>query len=207
MESVNEHWVELTKAFKTLTDEEVRNNWVQYGHPDGKQSFTIGIALPKFLIQQGNGKYVLVVYGALLGVLLPFLVGSWWYGTQSMTKDKVLIPSAGNLFKEYDGDMAEGGVVGALSSGEEYKNLLKENGGEGGSATVEQKILAEGRPTPLISGMTVRDKNKLKDMDDGARRKVLALLWAYMGRVELDDATLNDRTLRQDEIVIPLTAL
>lgn len=202
MESVNQHWVELTKAFKTLTDEEVRNNWIQYGHPDGKQSFTIGIALPKFLIQQGNGKYVLVIYGALLGVLLPFLVGSWWYGTQSMTKEKILIPSAGNLFKEYEGDMPEGAVVGALSSGEEYKDILKGNAAEGESAKVEQKILAEGQATPPISGMTVKDRNKLKDMDDGARRKVLGLLWAYMGRVELDDATLNDRTLRQDEIAV-----
>src|SRR5947207_3218496 len=83
-ESLNEYFVELTKAYKALTDEEVRNNYIQYGHPDGKQSFSIGIALPQLIVAEGNGKYVLLVYGILLGVLLPYVVGTWWYGTQRM---------------------------------------------------------------------------------------------------------------------------
>src|SRR3954453_15735546 len=91
MDMLNERFVELTKAYKALTDEEVRNNFLQYGHPDGKQSFSMGIALPKFIVQQGSGKYVLLFYGILLGVLLPYTVGKWWYGTQALTKDKVLV--------------------------------------------------------------------------------------------------------------------
>ena len=31
----------------------------------------------------------------------------------------------------------------------------------------------------------------LNDLSDPARRKILALLWAYMGRVDLGDDTLN----------------
>lgn len=77
METINEYWVEVSKAFKALTDEEIRNNYIQFGHPDGKQSFSIGIALPKFIVTDGNGKYVLLVYGLLLGVLLPYVVGKW----------------------------------------------------------------------------------------------------------------------------------
>ena len=69
--------MEVSKAFKALTDEEIRNNYIQYGHPDGKQGFSIGIALPKFIINEGSGKYVLLVYGLLLGVLLPYLVGAY----------------------------------------------------------------------------------------------------------------------------------
>jgi preprotein translocase subunit Sec63 len=30
-----EKFKELTKAYKALTDEEARNNWKEYGNPDG----------------------------------------------------------------------------------------------------------------------------------------------------------------------------
>jgi translocation protein SEC63 len=192
IETLNDYFVELTKAYKALTDEEIRNNFQQYGHPDGKQSFSIGIALPQFMIADGNGKYVLIVYAGLLGVLLPYLVGSWWYGTQAMSKEKVLIESANNLFQEYDDEMKEGDVVSALSTGIEYLKMLKGNKADSGLDRVESRILADGETTPLAGGLSVKDRRKLEELDGGVRRKALALLWAYLGRVELDDDALNE---------------
>ena len=58
--------------------------------------------MPKFIVSEGAGKYVILVYAVLLGVLLPYLVGSGWYSTQRMSKGKVLIESANNLFREYE---------------------------------------------------------------------------------------------------------
>jgi translocation protein SEC63 len=43
IEMLNDRFVEISKAYKALTDEEIRNNYIQFGHPDGKQSFSIGI--------------------------------------------------------------------------------------------------------------------------------------------------------------------
>ncbi|KAF2231001.1 hypothetical protein EV356DRAFT_491092 [Viridothelium virens] len=192
IETINDEWVDITKAFKTLTDEEIRNNYLQYGHPDGKQSFSIGIALPQFIVTEGNGKYVLLLYGALLGVLLPYLVGRWWYGTQRVTREKVLVSTAGKLFREYNEEIDAGGVIGALSAGDEYQEALKGNKAELGLNTVEKKITAKGQSTPMISGMAEKDRDKLQDLEGGLRRKILALLWAYLGRVELDDRTLDD---------------
>ncbi|TVY56293.1 Translocation protein sec63 [Lachnellula cervina] len=191
LESINDYYVELVKAYKALTDEEIRNNFIQFGHPDGKQSFSIGIALPKFIVTDGNGKYVILVYAALLGVLLPYLVGSWWYGTQRMSKEKVLIESANNLFREYDEGLEEGGIVSALSTGLEFQNALKGDKAESGLGKLESRILAEGTATPLAGGLSAKDRTVLEDLDGGARRKALALLWAYLGRVELDDPALN----------------
>lgn len=191
LEDVTSYYVEISKAYKALTDEEIRNNYIQYGHPDGKQSFSIGIALPKFIITDGNGKYVLLVYGLLLGVLLPYIVGKWWYGTQTKTKERVLVASAGNLFKEYKDDITEGGVVAALTSGEEYKEFLKGNKVDAGLSRVEQAILEEVEETTTAAGLTLKDRKKLDGLD-GVRRKTLALLWAYLGRIELGDLTLND---------------
>ncbi len=191
MESVNDHWVQLSKAYKALTDEEVRNNFIQYGHPDGKQSFSIGIALPKFIITDGNGKYVLLVYGLLLGVLLPYVVGKWWYGTQRMTREKVLIASAGKLFREFDDAMDDGDVVAALSCAEEFKDVLRGNEADSGIAKIEQIITEEVDLGPNAAAITKKDLEKLRGFD-GLRRKVLALLWAYLERKRIDGSTLDD---------------
>lgn len=188
---MNDFFVELTKAYKALTDEDIRNNYQQYGHPDGKQSFSIGIALPKFIISDGNGKYVVLVYAALLGVLLPYLVGSWWYGTQAMSKEKVLIESANNLFREYEEGITEGGIVTAVSTGVEFQKTLKGDKADLGLSKLESRILAEGDVAPLSGGLSAKDREKLRDLDGGVRRKALGLLWAYLGRVELDDEALN----------------
>jgi translocation protein SEC63 len=191
LESLNDYFVELTKAYKALTDEDIRNNYIQFGHPDGKQSFSIGIALPKFIVTDGNGKYVILVYAALLGVLLPYLVGSWWYGTQRMSKEKVLIESANNLFREYEEGITEGGIIGALSTGLEYNQALKGEKADSGLGKLESRIFAEGDETSFARGLSLKDKTKLEDLEGGVRRKALGLLWAYLGRVELDDTSLN----------------
>lgn len=194
VESLSDHFVDLTKAYKALTDEEVRNNYIQYGHPDGKQSLSIGIALPQFIVTEGNGKYVLLLYGLLLGVLLPYVVGTWWYGTQRYTKEKVLVATAGNLFREYKKNLSVGRIITALSTGEEYNQMLSGRA-ESGLATVEKKVLAEAENGDDACGLPKEDAQLLKQLDNMSRRKALALLWAYLTRVELDDPTLDSGML------------
>ena len=203
VESLNDHYVELTKAYQALTDEEVRNNYIQYGHPDGKQSFSIGIALPQWLVTEGSGKYVLLVYAVLLGVILPYMVGKWWYGTQKLTKEKVLIASAGNIFREYDNEQGETGVIGALSTGEEFNEVFTGHKAENGLSKLEQKVLGEA-DSVVSQVLTKKDRQKLDDLEDSRRRKVLTLLWAYLGRVELDDEALNDEKFEVAPIAIRL---
>jgi translocation protein SEC63 len=191
--------VELTKAYKALTDEEIRNNYLQYGHPDGKQSFSIGIALPKLIVMEGNGKYVLLVYGALLGVLLPYIVGKWWYGSQRYTKERVLVASAGNIFREYKDDITDGGIVSALSSGEEFKDMLKGAQAESGLAKLEKNVLAD-----KWAFLSPKDRETIKQMDNTTRRKALALLWAYLGRIDLGDPTLDAEKYEAAPIALSL---
>lgn len=184
MDDVNDRWVEMTKAYKALTDEEIRNNYLQYGNPDGRQSTSIGIALPKWMVEEGNRWFVVAFYGVLLGIILPYTLGKWWYGTQALTKDKVLHASAGNLFREWKEDISEGEVVAATSVGEEFKDALKGARSDAGAAKVETKVLNN-------SALTETDKNRLKAIEDPVRRKTLALLWAYLARIDLEDAELE----------------
>ncbi|KAI9890266.1 MAG: secretory subunit [Vezdaea aestivalis] len=205
VESLNDLYVEMTKAYKALTDEEVRNNYMQFGHPDGKQSFSIGIALPTFIITDGNGKYVLLVYGLLLGVLLPYVVGKWWYGTQKVTKEKVLIASAGNMFREYNDEITERGILKALSSGEEFKDVLKGDKAEDRAPGIERKVLEDGPTSEQSAGGLVRsDRNALENIQEGARRKVLSLLWAYVSRTNLDGSTSDDEKYEVAPIALAL---
>jgi translocation protein SEC63 len=185
MEMLNDRWVDMSKAYSALLDEEVRNNWMQYGHPDGKQSFSIGIALPKLMVTEGNGKYVLLFYALVLGVGLPYIVGKWWYGTQALTKDGVIIASAGKMFKEYKEEITVGGVAAATSTGEEFQQLLKGSKADAGLSRIEKIVVAAD------TRLSDRDRLQLKEVEDPLRRKVLALLWAYLARVDLGDATLE----------------
>ncbi|GFY83312.1 DnaJ / Sec63 Brl domains-containing protein [Actinidia rufa] len=47
----NKYFVEsISKAYQALTDPISRENFEKYGHPDGRQGFQMGIALPQFLL-------------------------------------------------------------------------------------------------------------------------------------------------------------
>lgn len=188
IESINDEWVEIVKAYKALTDEEIRNNFIQYGNPDGRQSTSFGIALPQFLVAEGSGKYVLVFYGVLLGIGLPWLVGKWWYGSQKMTRERVLVTTAGNMFREYKESMDGGDVVGAVSSAMEYHDILSGAKADNGLGKLEKKLLTSDS---VDLAMLPKDKKKLEDLDDAVRRKSLALVWAYLARLDLDDRTLE----------------
>jgi translocation protein SEC63 len=195
LESVNEHWVEITKAFKALTDEEVRRNFLEYGHPDGKQSFSIGIALPQFLVTDGNGKYILIFYLGLLAIVLPYFVGSWWYGSQKKTKEGILVNSAGTLFQAYNENVCSMEIVEAVSGGDEFKELLAGDKADSGLSKIEQRVLAPGDISPYAPGLSAINRQSVLDMDEGAQRKALALILAYLGRVEFNDQTLDDGTV------------
>ncbi|OCT49861.1 putative protein translocation complex component (Npl1) [Cladophialophora carrionii] len=184
IDDVNSRWIEMTKAYKALTDEDIRNNYLLYGNPDGRQSTSIGIALPKWMVEEGNRWFVVAFYGILLGILLPYTLGKWWYGTQALTKDKVLHASAGNLFREWKEDISEGGVVAATSVGQEFTETLKGARSDAGAAKVESKVLNS-------TVLTEADKLRLKSIDDPVRRKTLALLWAYLARIDLEDPELE----------------
>jgi translocation protein SEC63 len=151
----------------------------------------MGIALPKFLVEEGYGKYTLIFYLALLGIFLPYVAGKWWYGTQKTTKDGIYVNSAGTLVREYKEDMSEGDIITTVSGGEEFNELWNEDEADVSLARIESKILAEGELSQYAGGLSLSDKTKLLDMSEEDRRKVLALLWAYLGRVDLGDEKTN----------------
>ncbi|KAJ1151958.1 hypothetical protein NDU88_004737 [Pleurodeles waltl] len=84
-------FMRIAKAYAALTDEESRKNWEEYGNPDGPQAINFGIALPAWIVDQKNSMLVLLVYGLAFMVILPVVVGSWWYRSIRYSGDQILI--------------------------------------------------------------------------------------------------------------------
>lgn len=122
LESVNEYFVELTKAYKSLTDETIRKNWELYGHPDGRQEVSMGIAIPKWVVEGKNKFYVLLGYCVVIGGLLPVIVGRWWFGKKIKTKDGVFTRTADVFFKGLKEDSTIDAMVEKLGEVLEWES-------------------------------------------------------------------------------------
>lgn len=84
-------FMKISKAHEALTDDESRRNWEMYGDPNGPQATHFGIALPAWIVDQKNSMLVLLVYGLAFMVILPVVVGSWWYKSIRYSGDQILI--------------------------------------------------------------------------------------------------------------------
>ena len=169
----------------------MRNNFLEYGHPDGKQTTAIKIALPMAIISESYGHFLILFYFLAFGITLPYIVGSWWYGTLRRSKENVLMESSNRIFLEYDDKANEASVIAALSTGQEFEELLLGDKAESGLAKVESRVTAPAPSsvaspsTTTVAGLTAGDCDKLSNLDSGVRRKVLSLFWAHLGRTPL----------------------
>ncbi|CAF3403353.1 unnamed protein product [Rotaria sp. Silwood1] len=69
-----EQFKEIAKAYKTLTNEEAKENWKKYGNPDGLGVTRFGIVLPKWLVDHHNSIFVLLIYTGVFMIVLPVIV-------------------------------------------------------------------------------------------------------------------------------------
>ncbi|KAI5954316.1 SEC63 [Candida jiufengensis] len=100
-QKMEQEYIRLTSAYKALTDEVTRENFIRYGHPDGEQPITHGIALPQFLVEGKYSSIVVLIYFILIGILLPVIVGKWWNNVKSHTKKGLHINTAGKFVRKF----------------------------------------------------------------------------------------------------------
>ncbi|KAJ8143846.1 hypothetical protein OY671_003045 [Metschnikowia pulcherrima] len=91
---MEEAFIRINLAYKALTDDVTKENLRLYGHPDGPQDISHGIAIPKFLVEGKYSSLMIVVYFLLIGVVLPFVVGTWWNNVKSVTKKGLYVDTA-----------------------------------------------------------------------------------------------------------------
>lgn len=88
--SAEEKYIQIRKAHDTLTDPEKRAVWERYGNPDGPQSFSVGIALPSFLVEKKNSVFVLAIYVVFLVIIFPTIAICFWQRQKSTAHNELL---------------------------------------------------------------------------------------------------------------------
>ncbi|KAF9069774.1 DnaJ-domain-containing protein [Rhodocollybia butyracea] len=187
IEEIQNHFVDLTKAYKSLTDETIRENLRKYGNPDGPQQTAIGIALPKWIVESKNNVWVLGVYGLIFGGALPTLVGRWWFGSRQKTKDGINASSAATFFKSLKEDSTMEDVVGTL--GKAYKRELPQSKGK------PEDVAELDRLEKNIILLAPRQWEKLQSFldtsKDSGHRKAMILLYAHLLRINVESSSLQ----------------
>lgn len=185
VEDIANHFVDITKAYKSLTDETIRRNWELFGHPDGRQEVSMGIALPKWIIEGKNNIWVLGVYGILFGGALPTLVGRWWFGNRQKTKDGINVKTAAAFFKALTDNSGMNEVVGAL--GKAYRWETTWAGNAVGLEELERQI----DETMGLQWREVRDLVAPGGKCEGTEQRALVLLYAHFLRLKISNEALK----------------
>ncbi|RKP07186.1 Sec63 Brl domain-containing protein [Thamnocephalis sphaerospora] len=178
-------FVEITKAYKVLTDDEIRKNYEEWGHPDGRQAFTMGIALPPWLIEGGSSHFVLLAYVALFGGLLPFVVGRWWYKSRRYTKDQIMNQTMALFFKEMRDTTNVKGLIDIMSASTEF---AEECAWRPSDDDAVPKLVA--RVKAAAEARSERFARSKKFITPTAY-KASALLYAHIYRVAVADPSLR----------------
>ncbi|KIM62777.1 hypothetical protein SCLCIDRAFT_1175485 [Scleroderma citrinum Foug A] len=180
MEEIEKRFVDITKAYKALTDETIRRNYELYGHPDGKQEMSMGIAIPSWIVESKNNIWVLGLYGLLVGGVLPSMVGRWWFGNRGRTKDGVSAKTAESFWK---------GLTEASGLNEVGKVLVNAFKHEKGSKAGGDLRNVEKE----IEKRTGKEWSELKMTFEGDEKstRALVLLYAHFLRLELGSTPLQ----------------
>ncbi|KAI3642877.1 hypothetical protein MP228_012432 [Amoeboaphelidium protococcarum] len=126
-EEAAETFIQISKAYKTLTDETTRKNWEEWGHPDGRQSisFSYGIALPAWMVSPSGEIYVLIVYALMFGLGLPLLVNKWWSHSKSYSREGILNMTMSVMFQEMkEQDVSFKRLIEILCCAVEFKEFV-----------------------------------------------------------------------------------
>ena len=69
----------VAKAYKALTDQQARENFKKFGHPDGRQAMEISVALPNWFFNKDKDAQPIILLSLLLGgIVLPLGWAAWW---------------------------------------------------------------------------------------------------------------------------------
>ncbi|KAL1927466.1 hypothetical protein VTP01DRAFT_3703 [Rhizomucor pusillus] len=177
-----ERFIQISKAYQVLTDEEVRKNYEMYGHPDGKQSFSMGVALPKNLVEGSNSRIVLAFYACIFGLGLPYYIARWWYNSRRHTKDRILNATMRSFVKELKENAEFKDLVQIVAGAQEFREntpLLP--------ADVELLRAIDSTIKEELENKFGEKYEIANESVPGYRRKARTLLFAHLLRIDFNN--------------------
>ncbi|KAF9406821.1 secretory subunit, partial [Podila epigama] len=185
-EQADAKMAEINKAYETLTDDQTRENWEKYGHPDGsRSSMTMSIALPPWLVEAHNNFWVLAAYGIVCGLMLPYFIGKWWYRSGNYTKDKIRTKTMGIFFKQLKETTNAKEIVEILALADEFKEDI--------ASRPSDEASLEALGVAVNAALEKKNGEKFaytKKTTAPASLKVLTLLYAHTLSVPVEDKDL-----------------
>uniref|UniRef100_A0A914L6R0 J domain-containing protein n=1 Tax=Meloidogyne incognita TaxID=6306 RepID=A0A914L6R0_MELIC len=176
----------IVKAYKALTDEESRENWRLYGNPDGPKATTFGIALPKWIVSEQYGNWVLALYTLVFMIVLPVGVGMWWYNSIKYSADKVLLETSRlyGHFLQKTPNMQINRIIMVLAGSFEFCKKLN-------TEIVERE--SDDKEIPIVM-------RELKNLGEKRKEQILSLPWSIKARTLLH-AYLTRITLPSEHLM------
>lgn len=84
-------FIQITKAYGSLTDETSKRNYEKYGNPDGPTGTKVGIGLPRFLLEKDNHFIILSLFFFLLLFVVPVTFICYYQRTKNYAANGVML--------------------------------------------------------------------------------------------------------------------
>ncbi|WVO13402.1 hypothetical protein L204_101017 [Cryptococcus depauperatus] len=203
-EEAEEKYIEITKAYKSLTDEVTRDNLAKYGNPDGPQQREDKIAIPQWVIEGSNGLWILAAYGLVLGGGIPWIVGRWWFTQRRLTRDNILNATAEHFFHGLAEDtdfinliaLLAGSLEVAAAIGAKTDKKTKKARQLKTEELVKTVEMVRAESVVLQDDPLMKEESKVA-VKSGVDKRARALILAHLLRIEIEDADL-----RADQLTI-----
>ncbi|XP_033739797.1 translocation protein SEC63 homolog isoform X2 [Pecten maximus] len=179
-------FMKIAKAYAALTDEDTKENWEKHGNPDGPGVVRFGIALPKWIVERENSMLVLAAYGLIFMIILPVVVGIWWYRSIKFSKDQVLLDTTRlyYFFFQKAPNMMLKRCIMVLGASFEFDKFHNKE-------VIERPSDNEEVPQLIKRLPHLDEKNKEKPLCFPYSVKARALLHAHFTRLDLQSSTLE----------------
>ena len=186
-------FVQISKAYKALTDDDIRRNYEETGNPDGIRNMTLGIALPSWLVEQDNTIVVLAIYGLIFGLGFPFIIGRWWYHSKAYSKANIHYRTMGLFYKELTEAISATNLIEILCAATEFQELVQ-------WTPKDTQLIPElfNRVKAVYESLNNEKLEKNKRFTAPYTHKSFVLFMAYIYRVPVVDPSL----LQAQQIVI-----
>ena len=188
-------FVEISKAYKALTDADLRRDYEKTGHPDGNRNMTLGIAFPSWLEEKDNAVIVLAVYFAFFGVGFPFLVARWWYISKAYSKTGVHYKTMALFYKELIEGITPLQVAEIICAAFEFQEAVKWTSND--SKTLSELLSkVKSRIAHFHNGDKL-EENRISNSLTAQKSHVLLLAYLYRIPVEHSDLLESQRFVIQ----------
>lgn len=168
----------INKAYKCLENEEARSICLEFGNPDGKGVYQVGIALPSFLLKRENKLIVMAIFFIIILIVIPG-IGLYYYQSSEKVDEfgtkKSLFYYALNFLKN--------------------ENILFKNFIEIISVSEEMRPILSVKKEQMPHLAKLIDKEFIPKMGlDNFRAflKPFYLLYAYMNGVKIHETLQDD---------------